>query len=114
MTAIEPILPRYSWPLHEQARRFELGLILNCAAIDVVAPPQVGGLAVHHAACWECNLADNSLLWSCGVYDIFGLPRGSAISRGDVVALYCEESRAKMERLCAPREGAGAPSPHPC
>lgn len=28
---------------------------------------------------WECHLADDSLSWTDGVYDLFGLPRGSAI-----------------------------------
>ena len=35
------------------------------------------------------------------VYDLFGLPRGAALSRADVVAMYCEGSRAAMERLRA-------------
>jgi PAS domain-containing protein len=58
-------------------------------------------LAPHHAGCWECDLTDNSLIWSGGVYDIFGLPRGVEVSRDEAVALYCEESRAAMERLRA-------------
>ena len=32
---------------------------------------------------------------------IFGLPRGVQVSRDEAVALYCEESRAAMERLRA-------------
>jgi PAS domain-containing protein len=95
----ERVFSNNSWPLHEQSRHFELGLILNCAAIDAVQPAHVGELAVHHAACWECNLSDNALIWSGGVYDIFGLPRHSVLSRDDAIALYCEDSRAAMERL---------------
>ena len=101
MKATEPLPLHHSWPLYEQPRHFELGYILNCAVTDVVEPSEVGGLGVHHVGCWECNLADNSLIWSGGVYDIFGLPRGAAISRTDAVALYSEESRAAMERLRA-------------
>ena len=99
--AREPLQLHHTWPLYEQARHFELGLILNCAAIDAVAPSEVGDLAVHHAACWECDLADNSLIWSGGVYDIFGFPRGASVTREEAVALYSDESRAKMERLRA-------------
>jgi len=99
MRATEPLQIHHSWPLYEQPRHFELGCILSCAAIDVVEPDEVGQLGVHHAGCWECDLADNSLIWSGGVYDIFGLPRGIQISRTDAVALYCEESRAAMDRL---------------
>ena len=47
----------------------------------------------------ECDLGDDSLIWSGGVYDIFGLPRGAAVSRDEAVALYAEDSRARMERL---------------
>jgi PAS domain-containing protein len=90
-----------SWPLFEQPRRFDLGHVLNSAAIDLVAPVAVGNLAVHHAGCWECDLSDQSLTWSGGVYDIFGLPRGSDISRDEAVGFYCEDSRAAMERLRA-------------
>jgi PAS domain-containing protein len=94
-----PIGLKYTWPLWEQPRRFELGHVLSAAVTDVIAPMEVGSLGLHHAGCWECDLSDDSLVWSGGVYDIFGLPRGVRISREECVAFYCEESRAKMERL---------------
>jgi len=50
---------------------------------------------------WECDLSDETLTWSGAVYDIFGLPRASRVRREDAVALYCEGSRAAMERLRA-------------
>jgi PAS domain-containing protein len=90
-----------SWPLWEQPRHFDLGLVLNSAVTDIIRPAEVGALNLHHAGCWECDLTDNSLTWSGGVYDIFGLPRGSTISREQSVSYYGEESRAKMERLRA-------------
>lgn len=99
MRATEPLQLHHSWPLCEQPRYFELGCILNCAVIDAIVPAEVGHLGIHHAGCWECDLTDNSLIWSGGVYDIFGLPRGEHVSREEAVALYCEESRATMERL---------------
>jgi PAS domain-containing protein len=88
-----------TWPLREQARHFELGHVLSSAVTDLIPPIEVGGLALHHAGCWECDLSDNSLVWSGGVYDIFGLPRGAQITRKEAVAFYSEGSRAKMERL---------------
>lgn len=90
---------RNTWPLWEQPRQFELGCILNSVITDLVDPPQVGMLGLHHAGCWECNLKNDSLTWSGGVYDIFGLPRGAPIGRDEAVARYCEHSRAVMERL---------------
>lgn len=88
-----------SWPLYEQPRQFELGHVLNSAAIDLVAPAKVGALSVQHAGCWECDLSDQSLIWSGGVYDIFGLPRGAIVTRAEAVGFYAERSRTAMERL---------------
>lgn len=97
----EPDALTHSWPLFEQPRHFELGHILNCAVIDILQPEEVGALSLHHSGCWECDLSDDSLTWSGGVYDLFGLPRGVKISREESVGYYCEGSRAKMERLRA-------------
>jgi PAS domain-containing protein len=94
-----PIGLKHTWPLWEQPRHFELGHVLSSAVTDLIAPIEVGGLGLHHAGCWECDLSDDSLVWSGGVYDIFGLPRGVQISREEAVTFYCEGSRAKMERL---------------
>jgi hypothetical protein len=90
-----------SWPLSEQSRHFELGHVLNCAVADLIVPQQIGALATHHAGLWECNLADSSLIWSGGVYDLFGLERRGRITRDQALAHYSEDSRAKLERLRA-------------
>jgi PAS domain-containing protein len=95
----EPLALASSWPLWEQPRHFELGHVLSSLVTDVLEPGAVGALAPHHAGLWECDLLDDSLIWSGGVYDIFGLPRGTSVRREQAVALYCEDSRAKMERL---------------
>jgi PAS domain S-box-containing protein len=50
---------------------------------------------------WECDLATGTLTWTDGVYDLFGLPRGSAVNRPDILAMYDEESRHRMEQLRA-------------
>ena len=101
MTPTEPLLLYHSWPLFEAPRNLELGSILNCAITDALEPNELGQLGPYHAGLWECDLADNSLVWSGGVYDIFGLPRGAQVTRDEAVRLYCEHSRAAMERLRA-------------
>jgi hypothetical protein len=101
VTMINPMPLKHSWPLWEQPRHFELGHVLNCAVTDLLPPKEIGALGLHHAGCWECDLKDNSLIWSGGVYDIFGFPRAAEITRDQAVALYSEESRAKMEQLRA-------------
>jgi hypothetical protein len=98
---LAPVELSHSWPLFDQSRRFELGAILDSAAIDAITPAKVGAIGDRHAGLWECDLADNSLIWSGGVYDIFGLPRGVEVSRVAAVSLYAENSRALMERLRA-------------
>lgn len=88
-----------SWPIWEQPRHFDLGHVLNCAVIDLIEPSHIGALGVHHAGLWQCDLANDVLTWSGGVYDIFGLKRVSPVSREQAVAHYSEESRASLERL---------------
>ena len=101
MSSLEPLALHHSWPIFEQGRHFDLGCVLSCAVTDIIEPARVGELGPHHTGLWECDLADNALTWSGGVYDIFGLPRGAQVARDDIVALYCEGSRAAMERLRA-------------
>ena len=101
LRAREPLALHHSWPLYEQGRHFELGRILNSVVTDIAGPTDLEELGFYHAGCWECDLADNSLIWSGGVYDLFGLPRDARVTREEVVALYSEESRNAMERLRA-------------
>lgn len=51
------------------------------------------------AAAWRCDLSDDSLTWSVGVFDLFGLPRFMAVDRRDIVEMYEPESRALLEKL---------------
>lgn len=48
---------------------------------------------------WECDLVTGELTWTEGVYDIFGLPQGSPVTRELVLPLYDPASRRDMERL---------------
>ena len=91
----------HSWPLFARTKHFELGHILNSSVTDALAPTEVGALGFHHTGVWECDLVDNSLLWSGGVYDIFGLPRFAKVSRKEAISLYSDKSRAEIERLRA-------------
>ena len=103
---LKPTIPlplHHSWPLFECGRRFDLGVLLNP---DMLDPRWVGStdsdiLAAEGIGSWACDLSDNSLAWTGPIFDLFGLPRDTRISRGEIVALYCEESRAAMERLRA-------------
>lgn len=50
---------------------------------------------------WECVLADETLTWTDGVYDLFQLPRGSALKRSTTVEMYYDESRRQMQSMRA-------------
>lgn len=58
---------------------------------------------------WECNLANETLSWTDGIYDLFSLQRGSEIYRKATLDLYEERSRREMElrRSNAIRTGQG-------
>ena len=101
-----PLPLHHSWPLFERARHFDLGWVDR----QGIRPPvdlRIGAAgeseAMTHAGVgvWHCDLRGNRLTWSPTVYDLFGIPLGAKVSREDAVALYCEGSRAAMERLRA-------------
>ncbi len=52
-------------------------------------------------ATWRCDLADDALTWSAGVYDLFGLAHGERVDRRDAVAMYDDASRASLHQLRA-------------
>jgi diguanylate cyclase (GGDEF)-like protein len=58
---------------------------------------------------WECDLANEHLTWTDGVYDLFELPSGARLSRSAIVDLYVEPSRRELEvvRAEALRRGHG-------
>jgi PAS domain-containing protein len=98
-----PLPLHHSWPLAESGQRFDLGYLFGADALRGFAPASLDDemLAAHGIGRWSCTLHDNSLDWTDPVFDLFGLPRGAHLSRDETVALYCEESRAAMERLRA-------------
>ncbi len=102
MTPIDPLPLTHSWPLFERGLQFELGCVSGCSEVVRIDPALDGlALARHGIGTWECDLRDDALTWSAGVYDLFGLPRGARLLRPEMVALYSERSRAAMERLRA-------------
>ena len=46
---------------------------------------------------WSCDLTDQSLEWTDSIYDLFELPRGSALHRQVTLDHYTAESRVVME-----------------
>jgi hypothetical protein len=87
------------WPVLERQRAFELGCIVDAPASRLVELATKEALGRNSAGWWECDLADDSLTWTAGVYRIFGFPDRVRIPRANAVACYAEESRTKMERL---------------
>jgi PAS domain-containing protein len=101
----QPLALHHSWPIFERNRRFDLGAVFD-ASFEVPMDPlafDVRGeaLAAHGIGMWHCDLAGDTLTWTDGVYDIFGLPRGASVRREEAVAFYADQSCAVMERLRA-------------
>ncbi len=85
--------------LADRERHYPPGLVIEHGALvtaGLVLDPGLPGL---EAGRWQCDLRTETLSWSDAVYDLFGLPRGICPVRATAVALYCEHSRAIMERL---------------
>lgn len=100
--SLDPSPLTHSWPLFERDGRFDLGCLFDAQAGQGDAPLVDHDLLARlGVGQWQCDLADNALSWTSGVYDLFGFPRGSDVEREETVALYAEPSRAAMERLRA-------------
>lgn len=98
---VSPKRRQQSWPLKEQGRHLDLGHVLNGAITDTIEPAERGCLTPHHAGLWECELASGRLVWSGGVYDMFGIERRRAIDRERALSLYTGRSRSALEQLRA-------------
>ncbi|QND63354.1 sensor domain-containing diguanylate cyclase [Mesorhizobium loti] len=48
---------------------------------------------------WECSLPGEQLAWTDVVYDLFDLPRGSALDRSEIIKCYPAESRKALDTL---------------
>jgi hypothetical protein len=82
--------------------------VVECSGSRLVDLAATEALGRKSAGWWECDLTDDGLTWTAGVYNIFGLPQGSHLVRADVAGLYAEESRARMERLRAQAVATGS------
>ncbi|WP_342250099.1 PAS domain-containing protein [Sphingomonas sp. OTU376] len=64
-----------------------------------VVPDEAPGVLAPMPAAWECDLSDDSLRWTPGVFEIFGLPPDVPLRREDAVAMYSAESQVELKRL---------------
>jgi PAS domain-containing protein len=105
MIPVQPLPLTHSWPLFEHGQHFNLGFVhggeSSISIGSIQLPVDALLLAERGIGTWECDLSDNSLTWSAGVYDLFGLQRDAPVTRAEAVALYCPDSLGAMERLRA-------------
>ena len=47
---------------------------------------------------WSCDLESERLVWTAGVFDLFGLSSEKALERREIVEVYDEQSRELLER----------------
>ncbi|UJW85982.1 GGDEF domain-containing protein [Devosia sp. SL43] len=77
--------------------RLSSRLAQNAARSDYLRRQFDRASATAKIGIWECDLSDGSLTWTNGVYDLFEIPRGSAIDRQTTLACYAQQSRIAME-----------------
>jgi len=99
LSRIDPVPVLESGTLFERSRQFELGYTFDSAFTDLSSLAIRRVLGRVDAGWWECELPANTLSWTTGIYDIFGVPHGARVTRDEAVGFYFEESRAAMERL---------------
>ncbi len=102
---IAPLPLNHSWPLFEAVERLDGsalgGFSFGAMPSPLAVAPIEDKLAAQGIGVWECDLSDNRLTWSAGVYDLFGIPRGAALDREHTASLYSPSSRLVMEYLRA-------------
>jgi hypothetical protein len=91
----EPLALNHSWPL------YDLHQHLASVSLDDHTARDDQALAERGIGLWHCNLDDDSLCWTGGVYDLFGLERGMTVQRPLATSLYQPDSREAMEQLRA-------------
>ena len=80
----------------EPAGRFGLGHILGISAFD----EDLDRLEKRGVGRWRCDLTNNdALTWTNRVYEIFGLPNETRITREEAVSRYRDHSLGVLERL---------------
>ncbi|NIJ17659.1 diguanylate cyclase [Sphingobium vermicomposti] len=93
MRPTEPLPLYHSWPL------YDLHVHLSPVALDSYCAQGDLALAERGIGLWHCDLKDDRLSWTSGVYDLFGLEQGMTVPRLLAVSLYAPDSREAMERL---------------
>jgi diguanylate cyclase (GGDEF)-like protein len=76
---------------------------------EVRAPFYDQALNLARIGAWACELETERLIWTPGVYDIFGYPMGNPLRRASIVGLYIDESRRNMELARAEVIRSGRP-----
>jgi hypothetical protein len=92
-------VPVHIWPLDVRGHRFELGLLLDCSVEDIRAAAKQRLAQGPGAGKWSYDFCTGALRWSDEVYDIFGVPRGTPITRAEALTYYSPRSRPLMERI---------------
>lgn len=96
MRPTQPLPLHHSWPLYDLREHLAPVMLDDRTARNDEA------LAERGLGLWHCDLADNSLSWTEGVYDIFGLDHDMlVVPRPLTVSLYAPDCRDAMEQLRA-------------
>lgn len=91
----EPLALTHSWSLVQASERLD-----ERRLFDALRPVPMRMLRGSIGR-WHCDLASERLTWSDAMYDAFGFPRRSVVTRAEALARYAERSRDAVEQLRA-------------
>ena len=95
MVASRPLIHQFFYD--EPAGRFALGHVFH---FDGDLDTDKLGLESAASGHWSCDLDDrDSLTWSDKIYELFDIPKGSAIDRADAVSRYSDRSKGVLEQV---------------
>lgn len=94
---------------HARGQNILPSSLLGSGNADSIDQLMDRAMALANAGAWSCDLCDNRLTWTSGVYNVFGLPLGSTLDRRQTVEMYTEETKETMERLRAEAIVTGGP-----
>ena len=99
MTQRHPLPLFHSWPVFDAAARMDLRQ-LRAICDDELAPSMTDDPPTDRSiGVWRCDLADETLVWTQAVYDLFGFPADQPLIRAQTLDCYTEHSRAEMAAL---------------
>lgn len=77
------------------------GAVVPSGEPSAAAPSPGRLLRERQIGAWSCDLDNDRLIWTDGVFDLFGLPADIRIERADALPIYSAQSRESLDLMRA-------------